>query len=237
MTVISAVNMNQYFHSLWLAVGNANTRFAANDWKLSKTFWPVPKGDVLLDTLILNGLAAGLQAMLSLGGGVGAVAGALTGGAIYEAIAEIQMGGTAGDDGDHVVAFQQYVAHPFILYSLATNSKSNRAYRLTDVMSQGARTTFDKANAAIVAGNGSWPGARQVHDLFQDGSWVDYREIPVVSGSVSVTDVENAFFQLTVANLVNYAWRQQVVYLACYPMSQETCEYLPYFPLRAQTLL
>ncbi|KFY99091.1 hypothetical protein V500_01463 [Pseudogymnoascus sp. VKM F-4518 (FW-2643)] len=200
MTVISAVNMNQYFHSLWLAVGNANTRFAANDWKLSKTFWPVPKGTVLLDTLILNGLAAGLQAMLSLGGGAGAVAGALTGGAIYEAIAEIQMGGTAGDDGDHVVAFQQ----------------------LTDVMSQGARTTFDKANAAIVAGNGSWPGARQVHDLFQDGSWVDYREIPVVSGSVSVTDVENAFFQLTVANLVNYAWRQQVVYLACYPMSQET---------------
>ncbi|KFY96783.1 hypothetical protein V498_02481 [Pseudogymnoascus sp. VKM F-4517 (FW-2822)] len=200
MTVISAVNMNQYFHSLWLAVGNANTRFAANDWKLSKTFWPVPKGTVLLDTLVLNGLAAGLQAMLALGGGAGAVAGALTGGAIYEAIAEVQMGGTAGDDGDHVVAFQQ----------------------LTDVMSQGARSTFDKANAAIVAGNGSWPGTRQVHDLFQDGSWVDYREIPVVSGSVSVTDVENAFFQLTVANLVNYAWRQQVVYLACYPMSQET---------------
>jgi hypothetical protein len=91
MTVISAVNMNQYFHSLWEAVGNANTRFAANDWRLSKTFWPVPKGDVLL----------------SLGGGAGAVAGALTGGAIYEAIAEIQMGGTSQDDGDHVVAFQQ----------------------------------------------------------------------------------------------------------------------------------
>lgn len=112
MTVVSAVNMNQYLHSLWLAVGNANTRFAANDWKLSKTFWPVPKGTVLLDTLILNGMAAGLQAMLSLGGGAGAVAGALTGGVIYEAIAEIQMGGTAGDDGDHVVAFQQYVAYP-----------------------------------------------------------------------------------------------------------------------------
>mgnify|MGYP001582639842 CR=1 FL=1 len=79
-----------------------------------------------------------------------------------------------------------------------------------------------------MAGNGSFPGTRQVHDLFQDGDWVDYREIPVVSGSVSATDVENAFFQLTFANLVNYAWRQQVIYLACYPMSQETCECLPY---------
>lgn len=116
------------------------------------------------------------------------------------------------------------------------NSTSDKAGRLTDVISQGARTTFDKANAATVAGNGSWPGARQVHDLFQDGDWVDYREIPVISGSVSVTDVENAFFQLTVANLVNYAWRQQVVYLACYPMSQETCEFLPCFPHRTQTL-
>jgi hypothetical protein len=232
MTVVSAVNMNQYFHSLWLAVGNANTRFAANDWKLSKTFWPVPKGTVLLDTLILNGMAAGLQAMLSLGGGAGAVAGALTGGVIYEAIAEVQMGGTAEDDGDHVVAFQQYVVYPFTIHSISTNSVSNKTDRLTDVMTQGARTTFDKANQAIVAGNGSWPGSRQVHDLFQDGDWVDYREIPVVSGDQSVTDVENAFFQLTVANLVNYAWRQQVVYLACYPMSQETCKYLgPYFPI------
>lgn len=73
MAVISAVNMNQYFHSLWLAVSNANTRFAAIDWKLSKTFLPVPKGTVLLDTLVINGLAAGLQAMLSLGGGAGAL--------------------------------------------------------------------------------------------------------------------------------------------------------------------
>lgn len=61
----------------------------------------------------------------------------------------------------------------------------------------------------------------------QDGSWVDYTEVPMVRNykNGTVLAAADAFFDLIGANIVNYSWRDSKVYLSCYEMTEDDCKY------------
>jgi hypothetical protein len=65
-------------------------------------------------------------------------------------------------------------------------------------------------------------------DLFMHGIWADYRDIAILNTDTSgptITQekVNEWYYNILVATIVNSAWTQQNVYIACYPMTQDQC--------------
>jgi hypothetical protein len=90
---------------------------------------------------------------------------------------------------------------------------------------------LNDANNHLVEGNGEWEHKDNpitvIETVLGDGEWVDYEEIPMVSADYqdTITAGTDLFYNLIGANIVNWSWRQSKVYLACYPMDEDTCEY------------
>lgn len=57
-------------------------------------------------------------------------------------------------------------------------------------------------------------------DVMAGGAYLDYRQIPILS-SVKITDLQHALFTHLLANMVNYAWKQQNVVLISFPMTED----------------
>jgi hypothetical protein len=90
MIVVSAINLNQYFSNLYQAVENAGSKFSLHGVALTQDLFRSAEDDVFLNTLALNGLAAGITAAASLGNPLLAASGAILAGVVYEIIAVVQ---------------------------------------------------------------------------------------------------------------------------------------------------
>ena len=62
-----------------------------------------------------------------------------------------------------------------------------------------------------------------VDELFHDGTFVDYRTIPIINSDQTKLRVADRYFQFLSIAVVNWAWRQQGAYIACYPMPESIC--------------
>ncbi len=59
------------------------------------------------------------------------------------------------------------------------------------------------------------------------GEWVDYRLTKMSTEAIS--ELANHLYQLLSIALINFAWRQQYVYIACFPMGRDVCKCFFFF--------
>lgn len=90
LILVSAINLNQYFANLYTAVEQAGSMFSLHGVALTQDLFRTAEDNVFLDTLALNGLAAGITAAAALGNPALAASGAILAGLVYELIAVIQ---------------------------------------------------------------------------------------------------------------------------------------------------
>jgi hypothetical protein len=65
---------------------------------------------------------------------------------------------------------------------------------------------------------------KSIGDILAFGDWLDYHNIPVLNPTmISVTQVEDYFYKMLLSFSINFAWRQQNVYLVSYPMTEDEC--------------
>jgi hypothetical protein len=118
-------------------------------------------------------------------------------------------------------------------------TKSSKASDWTQL----AFASISQANSDLISTGRS--GGVQMVDIFADGAWLDYRNIPILNTDTSKpimnnTKISNIIFMQLVAGLVNYTWIQQQTYIISYPMTQNDCKWLtdPIMPItRTQTNL
>lgn len=90
LVIISAVNLNWFFHGMYKSVEEAIDQFNLADASLTSDFFWTSDDNVLLGTYGLTGLAAGIAAVFSLGSPAAAASGAVLSGVVYEAIVALQ---------------------------------------------------------------------------------------------------------------------------------------------------
>lgn len=115
----------------------------------------------------------------------------------------------------------------------------NWVHRLADMLRRSiafkwinqSRETLDTEYAQLIKGNGSYKdGGRNTNlaiysNSVETGEWVDYRLIEMSEQEVST--LADHLYQLLSISLINFAWRQQYVYIACYPMGRDVCTRTP----------
>ena len=70
------------------------------------------------------------------------------------------------------------------------------------------------------------PGGSKVvlDDLFKDGHWLDTSKIPIISGAITTTELTDYIFNFFHASLLNYSWRNSLVYVVGHPMTKSECK-------------
>lgn len=65
-------------------------------------------------------------------------------------------------------------------------------------------------------------------DLFDDGIWLNTDEIPIISADtdnkIEFSLVSKWLTSFLFADVVNFAWKQQNVFIMSYEMDEETCK-------------
>lgn len=86
-------------------------------------------------------------------------------------------------------------------------------------------------NSELIQGDGLFRSPRgviEIPKLLDGGRFVDYQDLPVlrdqVEDKMDATKLGDDIFQLLSIGVVNWAWQQQNVYIACYPMSADDCK-------------
>lgn len=102
--------------------------------------------------------------------------------------------------------------------------------RLAEDWATSISTAIDDANTALL-GPGTYSGGGttvNVQDLLANELFLDFRNFPIIDppadDSTDADTVANNLFQTLSAMLVNMYWKEENAFLACYPMSQDTCE-------------
>lgn len=86
---------------------------------------------------------------------------------------------------------------------------------------------MDTEYAQLIKEDGSYKDGERNTNLaiysnsVETGEWVDYRLIEMSEQEVST--LADHLYQLLSISLINFAWRQQYVYIACYPMGRDVC--------------
>jgi hypothetical protein len=91
---------------------------------------------------------------------------------------------------------------------------------------QGAINETVKLNDGLMF-EGSYNG-KSIGDVLAFGDWLDYHKIPVLNQHrdfprMSVTEVGDYFYKMLLSFSINYAWRQQNVYMVSFPMTEDEC--------------
>lgn len=73
-------------------------------------------------------------------------------------------------------------------------------------------------------------GNKTMVDMFAHGTWLDERQIPLISTlanvSVSVDNITSQITEIWDAAVVNSLWNAEGMFLYCYPMSEAQCTLL-----------
>ena len=116
--------------------------------------------------------------------------------------------------------------------------------RLVTNFSTSLQKQLSSYNDALVRGtgtittNGKNANIRDRTDsIFNGGSWTDWRKIPILSGAVSAEYLAEFYYNVIVAQAVNYAWQKQGVYFSCYPMTLAQCTFSVHLPMRILEIL
>lgn len=102
--------------------------------------------------------------------------------------------------------------------------------RIAKAFYDGATKAIKNANIALVQNDGIFApkGGQKTNALewLGDGDWVNIKEVPLAIDSKddTVKTGGDLMYSFVGASIINYAWRKQGVYLACYTMSKDECE-------------
>ncbi len=67
-----------------------------------------------------------------------------------------------------------------------------------------------------------------LQDIFKDGAWLDFHTLPLLNPKLKTTDVNAIVIKHLNAAAINYAWRNQRVWLMSYPMTEAECMSCPF---------
>lgn len=72
---------------------------------------------------------------------------------------------------------------------------------------------------------GSW-GSATLPDIIDHGEWVDYTDHPILNNDnrkpqITIADTKAVFTKNLIAQTINYAWKEQGVFIVKYDMSED----------------
>ncbi|GIK07701.1 hypothetical protein Aspvir_003368 [Aspergillus viridinutans] len=191
---------SSYLYYLRQAIDVSQTRWNGLQVALQGTFWPGIIPDDMEAHDFLNGIMTA----------VGIIAGILGGPAIVtlkESINGVARGvDTRVKDSDE---------------SLANLAKMEAA--AADFYQGAINETVTLNNRLMF--QGSYNG-QSIVDVLAGGAWLDYHKIPVLNQDTSLpqiseTQASDYFYKMLLCFSINYAWKQQNVYLISYPMTED----------------
>ncbi|KAF2095321.1 hypothetical protein NA57DRAFT_79811 [Rhizodiscina lignyota] len=198
--MVSLSNVNQYLVNLRAALNQGKDRFNGLSTALQQTFWPSHNPDNLLLGEIMNGGQAAMGMIAAIAGGpMAGIAKELVNGmlnGVYRAM-------TGKDES---------------LQNLASMEQE------TDEWYQGCLNSVNTLNDDLMT-LGSHDGM-SVQDLLADGTWLDYRDHPILNTDASRPLVQEGqlndlMYHFLLGQLINYSWKQQSTWLVTYPMSED----------------
>lgn len=71
----------------------------------------------------------------------------------------------------------------------------------------------------------------KLEDILAHGAWLDFGEIPVLNANklkprFDQNSLKEYFTKMLLSTVINLAWKQQNVYIMCFPMTQNECKQL-----------
>ncbi|GIK01641.1 hypothetical protein Aspvir_005679 [Aspergillus viridinutans] len=189
-----------YLYYLRQAIDVSQTRWNGLQVALQGTFWPGLLPDDMMAHDFLNGIMTAVGIVAAIVGGPAIISGK-----------ELVNGWARGVD-KRVKASDQSLAN------LAKMEASAAAFY------QGAINETVTLNDGLMF-QGSYNG-KSIVDVLADGAWLDYHKIPVLNQDTSLpriseTQASDHFYNMLLCFSINYAWKQQNVYLISYPMTQD----------------
>lgn len=201
MVLVSISNFNNYLNALKNAVTMSQTAFATLQTSLQQKYWPNIKPDTQTITQVLNGFITAVGVIAAAAGGqVAAETKEITNGMLNAASKAIK------DKQDDPVAK---------IAKMSQNEFDTWYKPLID-------SIYKDNDALVQTGR---VGDRDAAAIFKGGAWLDYRDHPVLNDDkrkmiVSSTDLNDLMYSFILGSAINYAWKQQAVYLVSYEMSE-----------------
>ncbi|KAM7211861.1 hypothetical protein V8F06_012773 [Rhypophila decipiens] len=106
--------------------------------------------------------------------------------------------------------------HADMMYSFGFNFFNNSATAIDDLQNDLLREGhYEPSNGKKVI----------LDDVFEDGQWIDTSKIPIINDSndsprIDPQALRKFFFAWFQANILNYSWRNSIVYVIGYPMTE-----------------
>jgi hypothetical protein len=214
MVLKSLQNLNQFFNKIREGLRLSNTQYATLQVAIEQDFDP---GSTARDISGSEGLSAmsAIVGILTSWMGPAGIAGASLGAA--NTLKELFSGAArsitatlqASDISLKNIAEEAEFVHSFFGINLRQLEDMN-----TNLM-----------------GKGHYQSVRDISlkDLLEDGYYVDYTKIPSLNTDLALPiaqpqDISDWLFKVTLANLVNYIWKKQGVWISSIPMAASECE-------------
>ncbi|KAH7033736.1 glycosyl hydrolase family 71-domain-containing protein [Microdochium trichocladiopsis] len=200
---LSAANFNAFMTAHFNALTDARASYATLQQAINSNFWSQRPDENVLTKEILNAMTTALFLGMSWGKELGGAFASLMSGASSAFMLQMK----ASQDQLAQLAKEEVIAK-----TMVDGFKNQIEDIFNGIINKGIYIYTDVTGSQWFISS-YW--------MFENGQWVDQRNIPLLSGEVSNLDLANYYYSITAAAVMNYAWKQQNTYIMCHPMTED----------------